>query len=66
MEDREEYLTAGQVARIIGLSVNTVKKFAKEHVPPEFKFKTPGGHHRYDPAIVPMLEARMELRARRN
>jgi excisionase family DNA binding protein len=49
-------LTPGEASRRIGISMETLRRWEREGK--STPIRTPGGHRRYDPAIIDALVAR--------
>jgi DNA-binding transcriptional MerR regulator len=54
-------MITGDVARVLGLSVDRIKELDDELQP----IRLPNGHRRYDPAIVARVAERRSLRGAR-
>ncbi len=57
-ESRSSYLTRSDVARLLGVSPNTVTRWAREGRLPSHL--TLGGHHRFDRTTIEELRASLQ------
>jgi len=56
-EPARRYLTRGDVARLMGVSPNTVTRWARQRkLPCQI---TLGGHHRFDPEVIERIRRRL-------
>ena len=56
-EPAMRYLTRGDVARLMGVSPNTVTRWARQRkLPCQI---TLGGHHRFDPEVIEQIRRRL-------
>lgn len=57
-----ETITTAEVARRVGVTTNTVRRWVREGIlRPDVQ--TPGGHSRYRPSTVRRLQRRMRIAA---